>query len=91
MVQFFPDGDDLVVVAANSGMPTHPGWYLNLTADPRAHVEVEGRQVEVRATELSAAEAAAFWPRVHAVAPDYAKYQQRTARRIPLVRLITLE
>lgn len=91
MVQFFPDGDDLVVVAANSGMPTHPGWYINLKADPRAHVEVEGRQLDVRAVELSAAEAAAFWPRVLAIAPDYAKYRQRTARPIPLMRLVLLD
>lgn len=33
-VQYFPDGPDLIVVAANSGMPTHPAWYLNLIDDP---------------------------------------------------------
>jgi len=90
MVQFFPDGDDLVVVAANAGMPTHPGWYLNLTEAPRAKVEVEGRQFDVRAQDLSPAEATAFWPRVLAIAPDYAKYRQRTTRSIPLVRLVPL-
>ena len=91
MVQFFPDGDDLVVVAANSGMPTHPSWYVNLKANPRAHVEVEGRQVDVWSVELSAAEAAVFGPRVLAIAPDYAKYPRRTTRSIPLVRLIPVE
>ena len=91
LVQFFPDGDDLVVVAANSGMPSHPGWYHNLRANPRAHVEVEGRQLDVRAEDLSTAEATAFWPRVLAIAPDYAKYQQRTTRSIPLVRLTPIE
>ena len=91
MVQFFPDGEDLVVVAANSGMPTHPGWYVNLMADPRAHVEVEGRQFDVRAEELSPAAATKFWPRVLATAPDYAKYRRRTKRSIPLVRLIPIE
>ena len=33
----------MVVVAANSGLPSHPGWYFNLRADPRARVEVAGR------------------------------------------------
>ena len=33
-LQFFPDGDRMIVVAANSGLPTRPGWYFNLTADP---------------------------------------------------------
>jgi deazaflavin-dependent oxidoreductase (nitroreductase family) len=88
MLQFFPDGSDLIVVAANSGMPTHPAWYLNLKAHPWAHVEVEGRQIDVRAEELSPAEADAHWPRVLEIAPDYAKYTQRTTRRIPLVRLV---
>lgn len=88
MVQFFPEGKNVVVVAANSGMPTHPAWYLNLMASPRAHVEVEGTDFDVRAQELTPAEAAEFWPRVLAIAPDYAKYRQRTTRTIALVRLI---
>lgn len=51
------------MVAANSGLPSPPGWYFNLTADPRAQVEVGGRTLVVRAEELAAEEAAAFWPR----------------------------
>ncbi|HET7271436.1 MAG TPA: nitroreductase/quinone reductase family protein, partial [Rubrobacter sp.] len=38
-LQFFPDGDDMIIVAANSGLPSPPGWYFNLTADPLARVE----------------------------------------------------
>jgi deazaflavin-dependent oxidoreductase (nitroreductase family) len=87
-LQFFPDGDDMIVVAANSGLPSPPGWYFNLTANPRARVEVGDRTLEVRAEELTADEAAAFWPRVLQVAPDYARYQQRTSRRIALIRLV---
>lgn len=87
IVQFFPDGDDFVVVAANSGMPSHPGWYFNLTAHPEARVEVEGRTLTVRATELMPEEAARFWPRVLSIAPDYARYRERTTRVIPLMRL----
>jgi deazaflavin-dependent oxidoreductase (nitroreductase family) len=81
----------MIVVAANSGLPTHPGWYFNLTAHPQAHVEVEGRTLDVRAEQLSPEEAAAFWPRVLDTAPEYAKYPRRTARVIPLVRLIPLD
>jgi deazaflavin-dependent oxidoreductase (nitroreductase family) len=88
VVQYFPDGRDFVVVAANSGMPTHPAWYLNLTAHPEARVEVEGRRLTVRASEMSAEEADGWWPRVLATAPDYARYRQRTDRRIPLLRLV---
>ena len=87
-LQFFPDGDAFIVVAANSGLPSPPGWYFNLTADPSARVEVEGRTLRVRAEELSAEEAAAFWTRVLQVAPDYARYPRRTSRRIPMIRLV---
>lgn len=87
-LQFFPDGDDMIVLAANSGLPSPPGWYFNLTADPLARVEVGGRALRVRAEELSAEEASAFWPRVLQVAPDYAKYPRRTSRRIPMIRLV---
>ena len=87
-LQYFPDGEAMVVVAANSGLPSPPGWYFNLTADPRAWVEIGGRRLAVRAEELSAEEAAAFWPRVLRAAPDYARYPRRTSRRIPLLRLV---
>jgi len=87
-LQYFPDGDRMVVVAANSGLPAPPGWYFNLTSTPVARVEVDGRSLRVRAEELSDAEAAAFWPRVLQAAPDYARYPRRTSRRIPMVRLV---
>jgi deazaflavin-dependent oxidoreductase (nitroreductase family) len=89
-LQFFPDGDTMVVVAANTGLPTLPGWYFNLMADQRATVNVEGRTVQVRAEEMSNDEAAGFWPRVLETAPDYAKYPRRTSRRIPLLRLVPI-
>ena len=88
VVQYFPDGRDLIVVAANSGMPTHPAWYLNLSDDPRATVEVEGRTLPVRAVPMTADEAAAWWPRVLEAAPDYARYTERTRRPLPLLRLV---
>jgi hypothetical protein len=49
---------------ANSGLPACPDWYFNLTADPPTQVEVEDGTVQVRAEELSAEEAAAWWPQI---------------------------
>jgi deazaflavin-dependent oxidoreductase (nitroreductase family) len=87
-LQFFPDGDRMIVVAANSGLPAPPAWYFNLMADPRARVEVLDRTLYVRAEELSVDEAVAFWPRVLVAAPDYTRYLRRTSRRLPLLRLV---
>ncbi len=91
ILQGFRDGADLIVVAANNGQPFNPGWYYNLKATPSAHVELGRRVLQVRAEELSAEEAAAFWPRVVRLAPTYAIARRRTSRVIPLMRLIPVE
>jgi deazaflavin-dependent oxidoreductase (nitroreductase family) len=85
----FRDGSDMVVVAANTGEPRHPGWYYNLKANPHARMELNGVTLDVRAEELSPEEAAAFWPRILQTAPKYARYPKRTTRVIPLMRLIS--
>jgi deazaflavin-dependent oxidoreductase (nitroreductase family) len=88
VLQFLPDGDSMVVAAANDGGESHPGWYHNLTADPNAVVEVMGRTVRVRADELPAEAAAAFWQRILVRAPTYERYSRATARTFPIVRLV---
>lgn len=88
LLQFFPDGANLVIVAANSGRSSHPGWFYNLKATPMARVQVMDRTLQVRAEELSTDEAIAFWPRILRVAPSYARYQKATNRTIPLVCLV---
>jgi F420H(2)-dependent quinone reductase len=104
-LQYFPDDHAMVIVAANGGMPNHPGWYFNLKAHPDVDVEiygsvrepgeqlpeVDGRKIAVRAVELSAEEAAAFWPRVLEIAPQYAKWRKQTDRVIPLLRLVPIQ
>jgi deazaflavin-dependent oxidoreductase (nitroreductase family) len=90
MLQCFWDDTTMVVVAANTGRPRHPGWFHNLKATSTARVEFMGRTLHVRAEELPADEAAAFWPRILRRAPGYARYQRATSRTIPLVRLVPL-
>ncbi len=91
LLQFFPDGASWIIVAANSGRSSHPGWFYNLKATSTAQIQVMDRILQVRAEELSADEATAFWPRVLHVAPTYVRYQQATSRTIPLVRLVPTE
>jgi deazaflavin-dependent oxidoreductase (nitroreductase family) len=91
VLQFFRDRDQIVVVAANGGRSTHPSWFYNLTATPAAWIQVMDRTLLVRAQELSADEAAAFWPCILRRAPGYARYQKATSRVIPLVRLVPSE
>ena len=91
VLQFFRDGDAMLLAAANDGGATHPGWYHNLVASPFARVEVMGRGFGVRAEVLSPAETAAAWTRILARAPVYERYLRATARVMPVVRLVRME
>jgi deazaflavin-dependent oxidoreductase (nitroreductase family) len=72
------------VVASQGGAPEHPTWYHNLVADP--HVELQDGPVrqDLTARELTGDEKAAWWERAVAAWPDYAAYQQKTDRQIPV-------
>jgi len=88
VLQYFPDGDAMVVAAANDGGRTHPGWYHNLHARPEAVVEVMGRKVRVRAEELPSDEAARWWDRILERDPSYERYSRATSRSFPIIRLV---
>jgi deazaflavin-dependent oxidoreductase (nitroreductase family) len=76
-----------VVVASYLGEPRHPAWWLNLEAHPDAEVEIGGRKQRVRARRATGEERERLWKEVVAVNADYAEYQTRTTRDIPVVVL----
>ena len=82
---------DYLVVASKGGAPEHPAWYHNLVAHP--HVELQDGPVrrDYRARELAGEERSAWWERALAVWPDYASYQTKTDRTIPIVLLEPFE
>lgn len=81
-------GDTFVVVASRGGDDEHPAWFLNLRDEPRVDVAVAGKEpVAMRARPASAAERARLWPQITARHRNYAAYQKRTNREIPLVLL----
>jgi len=84
---YLADGDDVIIVASKGGMSKHPLWYLNLVANPRCEVEVGRQRRPMVARRVGADEKAALWPRLCAMYPDYADYQARTSRDIPVLRL----
>ena len=79
-----PHGENVLLVASQGGMSTHPQWYYNLKANPEVGVTVEGITRRMIAREASARERAALWRVAEKVYPAFAAYQARTARRIPL-------
>jgi len=84
---FARDGDDYLVVASMGGAPTHPTWYLNLTANPAAEIQVLGERIPVTAHTASEDEKPRLWQIVTEVWPNYDAYQARTDRVIPVVVL----
>jgi deazaflavin-dependent oxidoreductase (nitroreductase family) len=76
-----------VIVASNGGAPKHPGWYLNLQANPEVKVQVGADKFTVRARTAPDDERARLWPKMTNVWPDYDEYQTKTGRKIPVVVL----
>jgi deazaflavin-dependent oxidoreductase (nitroreductase family) len=85
-VMYVP-GEEPVLVASNGGSRSHPGWYLNLAAEPRAQIEIEGRREEVVARTIGGEEREPLWRRAVAAYPAYASYQRRADRQLPVVVL----
>lgn len=84
---YLPQGGRYVVIASYLGEPRHPAWWLNLQANPDAEIQVGGRHIAVRAREAEGDEREWLWADAVARAHDYAAYQERTTRRIPVVIL----
>ena len=72
------------VVASLGGAPSNPAWYHNLAKSP--HVELQDRATkrDYLAREVSGDEKAMWWERAVEAWPDYASYQLKTKRQIPV-------
>ncbi len=76
-----------VAVASMGGAPRDPVWAHNVRADPHAELQDGPERWDVVARELSGPERDLWWDRAVAAYPDYADYQRRTERLIPLFLL----
>ncbi|MFF3327521.1 nitroreductase family deazaflavin-dependent oxidoreductase [Streptomyces sp. NPDC002889] len=72
------------VVASLGGAPKHPVWYHNVVADPRVELQDGPVRQDMIAREVSGDEKALWWERAVAAYPDYAAYQNKTDRKIPV-------
>lgn len=88
-LSWFADGDDWLIVASGGGK-RYPDWFANLTAHPDGvSVERHGEApVPVTPVVLDAAEREIAWNTVVEAQPRYAKYQKKSSREYPLVRLV---
>ena len=84
---YLRDGDDVVVVASQGGMPKNPQWYRNLVDSPDTWIQIGNDRSNVRAHTASADERARLWPQLVQLYADFANYQSWTERVIPVVVL----
>jgi deazaflavin-dependent oxidoreductase (nitroreductase family) len=74
-------------VASDGGTPTHPTWYYNLRAHPEVQVQDGPTRRDMVARLLTGDERAQWWARAVAAFPNYADYQRKTDREIPVFLL----
>ena len=72
------------VVASLGGAPRHPVWYYNLKAHPQVELQDGLMKRDYEAREVTGAEKALWWERAVEAWPDYARYQTKTERQIPV-------
>ena len=89
-VACFPGKDgSWLIVASAGGTAANPAWYYNMAARPgKVQIEVDGRTVAVTAEQLHGAERAASWQQITATSPQFARFQQKTDRKLPVIRLM---
>jgi F420H(2)-dependent quinone reductase len=77
---------EYALVASYGGAPKHPVWYHNLMSDPGAVQVQDGPEpFDVTVRQVDGEERAAWWERAVAVFPNYAEYQAKTERQIPVL------
>ena len=86
-VAYTMDGDRYVIIASKGGAPTNPAWYYNVAAHPLVTVEVGTEQFQARAMIPEEPERTRLYDQMAALRPNFAEYQRRTTRRIPVIVL----
>ena len=86
-LMYLADGDRLAIFASKGGNPAHPDWYHNLVANNTVTVEVGGETFETDAIIADSVERDRLYSIQSELHPNFAEYQQKVLRRIPVVIL----
>ncbi|MEQ8719184.1 MAG: nitroreductase family deazaflavin-dependent oxidoreductase [Acidimicrobiales bacterium] len=77
-------GGEYAIVASKGGTPENPGWYHNLVADGRVTIQDGPEPLPYEVRRVTGDERSLWWERSVAAYPDYADYQAKTDREIPV-------
>ncbi len=88
---YLADGDRYVIFATKGGAPTNPAWYHNVKARPEVNIEVGTKTIHARAEEVTGAERDRLYGIQAAKRPNFAEYERKTDRVIPVIVLTPVE
>jgi deazaflavin-dependent oxidoreductase (nitroreductase family) len=88
---YIMDGSAYVITASAGGADKHPGWFFNIRSNPQATIQVKDKHITVMAEIAGPEKKPELWARLVEVAPNFAGYQKRTSREIPMVILHPVE
>jgi deazaflavin-dependent oxidoreductase (nitroreductase family) len=81
------DNGRYVVFASKAGAPTNPDWYHNLKAQPNVTIEIGTDTIDVVASEATGQERERLYGTQAERFPQFADYQHKTERVIPVIVL----
>ena len=90
-LMYLADGDRWVVFASRGGAPKNPDWYHNLLAHPAVTIEVGTETIAARAEVMAGEERDRLYAQQAGRYPQFAAYQERTSRIIPVIALSRAE
>ncbi len=79
------DGDRLIIIASYAGGPRHPAWFLNLRANPEVTIELPNETFTTNVVITEGEERQRLFDQQAARMPNFAEYQAKTSRQIPVV------
>lgn len=82
---YMSDGARVIVVGSQAGMSSDPHWMANAAANPDVEIEIGTVKRKMRARRGTSEEKAQYWPDLCRMNSDYAAYQSRTTREIPIL------
>ena len=86
-VVYTRDSDRFVIIASKAGAPTNPDWFHNLVANPDTKIEIGDEIRAVHARVVKGAERTRIWEAQKAEVPQFAGYEAKTDREIPVIVL----
>lgn len=86
-MMYLREGERVFVFASHGGAPTNPDWYVNLVANPTVTVELGPETFRANATPVPEPERTRVYEKQAGEYTNFAEYQEKTTRAIPVVEL----